>query len=508
MPYNIEILAIKKELYEPIRKACESLNRVQNDFEFALPPNRLKDSAFLEKREAYKSEDLFAWLRNYREKAGGVRPYIILVVDGHLSSNRLKNLFGNSSAAEGLAIFTVNDFDQFVNDIIRFCRYYFVRYAVGFVEPKIKSHLETLKCIFHKKMDKRTIRESLDSGYICEPCFDLLRPKLNPEINDSVNKLLQVVSNQHPFSIILKGGGVKGLALTGALIELEKYFSFDCFAGTSAGAITAVLLGAGYKPARLLTILEEKNFNDFKDASKWQVTKNFFKTIFTKNKGLYPGDEIERWIRELLIQKIEQQSEIRLCDLKPLRTILYASRENEATMTFDSQGERSETRAAFAARCSMSIPYYFTARTVEGEPVFDGGMKNNFPLKAFMEENNQKPFIGLYLRGEEKEPASRLKRFGKKIVGNTIITKLINIGVEGDERKLVDQNSDKIIVINVHTIGTTDFNLDDTKKEFLVLAGRVAALRFIEKNHPDINLSESGLNQLSARLEELKNKLK
>jgi predicted acylesterase/phospholipase RssA len=39
---------------------------------------------------------------------------------------------------------------------------------------------------------------------------------------------------------------VKGLAYVGAIKELEKYYKFDRFIGTSAGAIAAVLLGAGY----------------------------------------------------------------------------------------------------------------------------------------------------------------------------------------------------------------------------------------------------------------------
>jgi len=267
MAYEIEVLAIKPELYLSIEVACNSLNNIQKDKEFLFktPPDRLKNSAFLQQREKYNADDIFAWLKTYRQNAGGNRPFLILVVDGFLFSSRLSNLFGTVSADDGLAVFTVADFNQFVHDIVRFCRYYLVRYAISFLEPSIKSHndVNRKECIFHKKMNKNELKDSLNSGHICQTCYDQLRPKLNPEINDSIKKMLLLVSNQHPFSIVIKGGGVKGLAFAGALLELENYFSFDTFAGTSAGAIAAVLMGAGYKPSELLDILEKKDFNEF-----------------------------------------------------------------------------------------------------------------------------------------------------------------------------------------------------------------------------------------------------
>lgn len=503
MPYHIEILAIKEELYEPIKLACDSLNKVQDEFDYSLPSNRLRDSAFLEKREIYQSEDLFEWLKEYRKKAGGNRPFIILVVDGFLQSKRTANLFGTSSAKEGLAVFTTFQIDQFVNDITRYCRYYLVNYGIRFFEPNIKSHRETRSCIFDFKENKREILLSLASGSICENCFSIIRANsnLNLDVKESIEKLLQVVSNQHPFSIVLKGGGVKGLAFAGALMELEKYFSFNTFAGTSAGAITAVLLGAGYKPIELLEILRGKNFNSFKDASIWSGIRNFRKTG-----GFYPGNEIKNWIKELIEKRISQESEVRLRHLLQ-RTIVYASRNKEATMVFDSHGQYQDTFAFFAAKCSMSIPYFFSPETVDGFRVYDGGIRNNFPLQRFIQDNNDKPFIGLYLKSREKDSNSWFKRVLGKFVKGSVIKELVEIITEGDEASLVDENRDKIIIIDVHTIGTTDFDLNEVQKEFLELAGRVATLRFIEKYYPDIALDKTIIAELSSRVEELKTKI-
>lgn len=487
MAYQIEILTISPDLIKSVKAACDSLNKVQNEFKFEIASEKLRGKLYTHKRDKYKSEDVFEWLTEYRNEVKGHRPFIILIVDGFLSSTRWSNIFGTVSANNGFAVFTTHDFDQFVQDRVRFCRYYMVRYALSFLQPTLKSHtdIESKDCIFHFKKNKHEIKISLASGHICDNCRDKLQPKLTDDINDAITKLLLVVSNQHPFSIILKGGGVKGLSFAGALLELEKHFSFDAFAGTSAGAIAAVLLGAGYKPTELLKELSDKNFNDFRDASFLEVIFN----VFGKG-GFYPGDEIEKWINDLLKEKIDQESEIQLLNLIS-QTIVYASRIKDGTIVFDSHGDRKTARAAYAARCSMSIPIYFTCKKEDGVKVYDGGLRNNFPLKRFMEDNPHKPFIGLYLKSSTKK-------------NWFVLNELFNLSVDGEEMKLVDDNPDKIVKIDTHPIKTTDFNLNEDKKNFLVLAGRVGALEFITKYHTDIEIDKTNLTKLKNELEELR----
>jgi predicted acylesterase/phospholipase RssA len=491
MPYNIEVLSVKAELYSSIKTACDSLNRVQSEFVFSLPPDRLKNHFFLNQRNQYLSVDVFKWIREYRQAAGGNRVYTILVLDNSLSSAKLSNLFGINLPSEGISAFTVNDFDQFVNDIVRYCRYYLVRYAIGFLQPELRNHDDPKRktCIFHRKMHKVEIRDSLNSGAICEVCYDKIRPKLNIEISEAISSMLLIVSNQHPYSIVIKGGGVKGLAFAGALLELEKYFSFDVFAGTSAGAIAAILLGAGYKPVELLEILSEKNFNEFKDASFFGAILN----LITKN-GLYPGDEIENWMKKLLKKKFPAKlNDVELFELSS-HTIVYCSRIKDGRLVFDSKKERMNTHASFAARCSMSIPYFFCPVLIDGVRVYDGGLRANFPLKEFMESYPSKPTIGLYLVSDSKK-------------GGLVIGELTNIAIDGEELSIVENNLDKVVVIDPRPVQTTDFNLSDKKKELLILSGRLGALRFIERNNSDIVLDENIIAHISNRIEEIRREL-
>src|SRR5262245_10146036 len=80
---------------------------------------------------------------------------------------------------------------------------------------------------------------------------------------------------ERPRALIMKGGGIKGLAYVGALETLTKKYHFNWFIGTSAGAIAAVLLGAGFGTEELEGILKNKNFGDFFDAKWYQQPINF-----------------------------------------------------------------------------------------------------------------------------------------------------------------------------------------------------------------------------------------
>ncbi|MDT5103752.1 MAG: hypothetical protein QOI25_1265 [Mycobacterium sp.] len=51
--------------------------------------------------------------------------------------------------------------------------------------------------------------------------------------------------------LVLQGGAVKGIALTGAVLEFMKTYHFRRIAGTSAGSIVGALVAAGFTPDEL-----------------------------------------------------------------------------------------------------------------------------------------------------------------------------------------------------------------------------------------------------------------
>jgi len=61
------------------------------------------------------------------------------------------------------------------------------------------------------------------------------------------------------YDLVFEGGGAKGMAFVGACEEfVERGHTYGRLLGTSAGAITAALVAAGYTPAEMLASLDER----------------------------------------------------------------------------------------------------------------------------------------------------------------------------------------------------------------------------------------------------------
>ena len=116
------------------------------------------------------------------------------------------------------------------------------------------------------------------------------------------------------YNGVFEGGGVKGIALIGALKRVEEEgIEFSKVAGTSAGAIAAALVSAGYKAEEIKDILWNKNFSDFANISifkgkgLWGILRIFphLLSLFFSSTGygVFSTDKFYRWIKALLKEK-------------------------------------------------------------------------------------------------------------------------------------------------------------------------------------------------------------
>ena len=80
--------------------------------------------------------------------------------------------------------------------------------------------------------------------------------------------ILNASNSQTIKNLVFEGGGIRGLAYAGALMELQERKMLDSverLAGTSAGAIAATLYAVGYNPeeiSNLIAALKIKSFAD------------------------------------------------------------------------------------------------------------------------------------------------------------------------------------------------------------------------------------------------------
>src|ERR1041384_7651154 len=117
--------------------------------------------------------------------------------------------------------------------------------------------------------------------------------------------MAEAADYEHYVDLVCEGGGVKGIGLAGAYSVLEEHgYQPQNVAGTSAGAITAALIAAGYSSTELKEIIFGLDFRQFEDKS-WEdripvVGKGVSVLV---EEGIYKGDEFLEWIRDLLAKK-------------------------------------------------------------------------------------------------------------------------------------------------------------------------------------------------------------
>jgi NTE family protein len=283
---------------------------------------------------------------------------------------------------------------------------------------------------------------------------------------------------------VFEGGGVRGIAFIGALEVMEENgYTWEKVAGTSAGAIVAALISAGYRSGELAPIFKQMNYLYFlqrKGVGKIPLVGPACQMLMKK--GLYSGDPIEQFVNGLLRKK-------GICtfgDLPKEKLRIIASDVSAGKMlilpddldSFEINPQKFPI--ARAVRMSSSIPYFFQPFLLDqaGQPhyIVDGGMLSNFPVWLFDAKGIPRwPTFGFRLH----EP--NIDQQQAKITGLITYSKaLLSTMLEAHDRFYVkNAHAVRTIFIPTHKIRLTKFNLTEREKKQLFESGKQAAEKFL-----------------------------
>lgn len=285
---------------------------------------------------------------------------------------------------------------------------------------------------------------------------------------------------------VFSGGGIKGLALIGAYQALEeKGYKFKRLAGTSAGAVIAAFIAAGYSSRELLKIMDDIEISKLLDSNaiislpiiKW------FRVYYRL--GLYKGVALESWVEE----KLKARGIYTFADLPPQSLRVIASDLSNGRLLvlpddLEKYGIAKETfPVARAIRMSASLPYFFEPvklRSLEGISfMVDGGVLSNFPMWLFDRENVKKvrPVIGVKLSHD-------LVGKPKKQIKNAIdmYEALFTTMKDAHDSRYISRKLEKnIIFIPTEGVLTTEFGLTPEKRVELIQYGKSKAEAFLQK---------------------------
>ena len=193
----------------------------------------------------------------------------------------------------------------------------------------------------------------------------------------------------HFKNLVFEGGGVKGIAYTGALEVFDRegiLQNIERVAGTSAGAMMAVLVGLRYSSKEVQEVLWNLDFKGFIDSS-WGVLRNTHRLF--KEYGWCKGDYFRSVMAELIERKTGN-GEITFGELARMQQfrdiyLVGADLTTGLSKLFCAR-QTPEVKVADAARISMSIPFLFAAKRGgqnKKHLYVDGGLLDNYAIKTF-----------------------------------------------------------------------------------------------------------------------------
>jgi NTE family protein len=311
--------------------------------------------------------------------------------------------------------------------------------------------------------------------------------------------------------LVFEGGGVKGIGLAGALATLEERgYEPQNVAGTSAGAITAALLAAGYDAAELREIIMTLDYRQFQDRA-WEDKLPLIERSLSMllDLGLYEGDRFLEWIRERLeakgVQTFADLVHPEYAEDPRFRSKLQVIASDVTThelliLPRDATKlgiEPDDLDVALAVRMSMSIPVFFepvrfeNPKTGQVHVIVDGGMLSNYPVWLFDCEDDEAPewpTFGMLLVEPKPSvpigarlPAPKMAGHGPRAVVD-YVKALAQTMMEAHDRLYVEQASyARTIPIPTLGVGTTEFDLSPERALALFDSGRWAAETFLGK---------------------------
>jgi NTE family protein len=365
------------------------------------------------------------------------------------------------------------------------------------------------------------------------------------------------------YDLVFEGGGAKGMAFVGAYEAfVQQGHTHGRLLGTSAGAITAALLAAGYTSQEMLDALAEKadgkpvfatfmgvpgpfSEAEIRDGTIRKLLRDVdivflpdlvedrlddaivrtlaqtprFRHVFSliERGGWYAADRFVSWL-EAKLDSGPWQGGQRAFSGMTLAQFHDETKVELSVVAADTAGGRllvlnhrtaPDCPLVWAVRMSMSIPFVwpevvwpsewgtYLGRPMAGHTVVDGGMLSNFPIELFISDEPQvtrlmgpkgdDPVLGMLI--DEGMPVPPLARSRGELLGINVqvtqlqvvqrLMRLVDTATTAHDKMVIDAFSELVVHLPAAGYGTTEFDMDENKREALVEAGRNAMRAYL-----------------------------
>ncbi len=168
-------------------------------------------------------------------------------------------------------------------------------------------------------------------------------------------------NKKYELGLAFSGGGARGFAHIGVLKLLEECnMRPDIIAGTSAGALMAVLYADGYKADEIKMLFTGREFSEF---ASMQIPR----------RGLFDSSKFHRFVKSVVRAK-------KFEDLQFPVTVMATDLDHGEAHAF------TTGNIPDAVTASCSVPIIFNPVRINGTLYVDGGLFHNFPVSIIRDQ--------------------------------------------------------------------------------------------------------------------------
>jgi NTE family protein len=317
---------------------------------------------------------------------------------------------------------------------------------------------------------------------------------------------MMAAETENHADLVLEGGGVKGIGLAGAYAALEQAgYAPRNVAGTSAGAIIAALIAAGYAADEIGAISIALDLRQFEDKD-WEDRIGGAGLSLLLDSGIYEGTRFQDWMRDLLAAKgVHTFADLQTGADDPRRSsrlqVIVSDISARRLLVLPRDAgvlglDPLELGVATAVRMSMSIPLFFepvrllNKNTNHEHVLVDGALLSNFPVWLFDRDDGVEPecptFGLLLVEPDPRTPITeRLEQPEHAPSGPRglvmLLSSIVHTVLEAHDRMYLEK-AEFARTIAIPTLGvrTMQVGLSKDRAQALYEAGYSAANKFLE----------------------------
>lgn len=260
-------------------------------------------------------------------------------------------------------------------------------------------------------------------------------------------------------TLVLSGGGVKGILTLGALQCAYDNFllqDINIYIGTSSGAIICFLFAIGYTPIEIVVYICTHQL--------MEKLQHFNVVAMLNGGGASSYTSIQEQLEKMTISKIGFLPTINDLKIRFNKTFICITyNETECIAEYLSPDTHPNLPCITALRMSSNLPLIFEKYKYGNNFYIDGGVSNNFPID--IGDNLGEKILGIQHSIEYNNNSDELENILEYIY------RLILIPIEQSQKLKLQKVSNKcnIVTLEYNKINLLDFNFSINSKTKLDL---------------------------------------